>query len=1022
MKRPDGGASPAVSAAGAGAVAVAGDATAPIATQIVAEGAAVAGHNIQVGYAGGDVTVLLDRVDYRLELCRPAPVVPVRLPRAQQGPSFLLDPHRQVVDYRPRPVEEERLRAWRDECDELLSVLLLHGAGGAGKTRLASRFASGCYGRQWMVVQAVEKNPRLTAGETKPLADNVPLLVVVDYAERWRLSVLTSMIESLALDHPGRRVRVLLLARPQFGWWESVSAQLDGVGVDQDPPLGLGDFTTDPAARRAAYADATAAFAARLGAPSEPVTAPADLDDVAYASPLTLHMAALAAVWACVEGQAPPERAGLSRYLLGHEERYWSATTDVTGARVEEIRRAVFVATLFGPAPDEVTACALVRRARLADGDAAAHRLLDVHGRLYPPLASAEASTVELFTPLRPDRLGEDFVAAHLAHPLAGQLLRSLLTDEPTGPDAAAVRRSLIVLAAAAARHDTARTALFDRLAERPRLVVHATAPLLDLVTAHAPRPLAVAVYRELPRFNTDLSRAAHDLARRLLDTLPADAPPADRAAHLQTLGMRLSHLGRWEEGLACAEETVAIRRRLAEADPAAHLPALAMALHSLGTHLLDVGRSAQALPVSRQAVDLFRELATADPDEHGPELALVLNSLGIVLSRLGRHAEALAISREAVDLFRELAANDPDEYLSGLAMVQHNLGIRLSRLGRNEEALALGRENVELYRHLVDVDPAAHLPEFALALTGLGARLSHLGRQEEALVPTEEAAAIYRRLAETVPAANLPHLALALRNLGIQLSKLGRYEEALIRTREAAAIYQRLAQSLPAAHLGRLASALKELGGLLARLGRWDEALDVSRDSVEAYRWLAEADRAAHLMDYAIALNNLGTQLSRQGRDDEAVAPIEESVTIHRRLADHDPDHLPYLASSLNNLGHRLFAIGRVLQSVTPTREAVIIRRQLAEVNPPAHLLGLIETLHGIVRVRTSRGLDLPGALAAAEELVTIYEALARRSPAYADDLHAARRAVADVVDRLRQGEEAAEWPVGQVEPPRHR
>lgn len=71
-------------------------------------------------------------------------------------------------------------------------------------------------------------------------------------------------------------------------------------------------------------------------------------------------------------------------------------------------------------------------------------------------------------------------------------------------------------------------------------------------------------------------------------------------------------------------------------------------------------------------------------------------------------------------------------------------------------------------------------------------------------------------------------------------------------------------------------------------------------------------------------------------------MAPIEESVTIHRRLAESNPGHLPYLASPLNNLGHRL-------------------------------------TLWGIVRVRTSRGVDLPGALAAAEEMVAIYELLSR-------------------------------------------
>jgi len=59
------------------------------------EGAFIGGHNIQIGPASGDITLILDRPGYRLELLGPS--APPRIPRAQRLPSHLLDAQREVV-------------------------------------------------------------------------------------------------------------------------------------------------------------------------------------------------------------------------------------------------------------------------------------------------------------------------------------------------------------------------------------------------------------------------------------------------------------------------------------------------------------------------------------------------------------------------------------------------------------------------------------------------------------------------------------------------------------------------------------------------------------------------------------------------------------------------------------------------------------------------------------------------------------------------------------------------------------
>lgn len=95
-----------------------------------------------------------------------------------------------------------------------------------------------------------------------------PLLVVVDYGERWQLNVLTRLVESLPLDYPHRRVRVLLLARPGPGVWDAIAAELDRSGVDLPDPIPLAGL--DVPDRAAAFTDAATVLAQRLQVSAPP--------------------------------------------------------------------------------------------------------------------------------------------------------------------------------------------------------------------------------------------------------------------------------------------------------------------------------------------------------------------------------------------------------------------------------------------------------------------------------------------------------------------------------------------------------------------------------------------------------------------------------------------------------------------------------------------------------------------------------------------------------------------------------
>ena len=174
-----------------------------------------------------------------------------------------------------------RLCDWANDPDEPLSVLLVHGPGGAGKTRLASQLASSAPAG-WAVAEAAE-NPT-TLPPAPPLSsriDSPALLVIVDYADRWQLDTLTRLIANLPLDYPDRQIRVLLLARPGSGLWKNLTSKLLRSPADLPEPLPLDEFTLD---RRAAFDEAVTAFAGQLEVAAQQLEPPPDLADEAQTS------------------------------------------------------------------------------------------------------------------------------------------------------------------------------------------------------------------------------------------------------------------------------------------------------------------------------------------------------------------------------------------------------------------------------------------------------------------------------------------------------------------------------------------------------------------------------------------------------------------------------------------------------------------------------------------------------------------------------------------------------------------
>lgn len=925
-----------------------------------------------------------------------AHTVPEALARV---PSRLLAARHRVVPFFPRP-ESALLEAWRDQPSPGLSVRLVHAEGGSGKTRLAQEFAARSAEAGWAVALARHRSEVASAGAgDESLTVRPPgLVLVVDYAERWPLADLITLVRQHR-DAARDRLRILLLARPAGTWWQGLMHQFAKLDVLDVAAVKLEALPDIPETRAAVYTAARDRFAEIFAlADTASLGVPERLADPQFGLTLTVHMRALIDVDAASRGREPPsgsDQASLSSYLLDREYDHWRSSHDQGRGPVRstelQMSRAVYVAVLTRSLTPAAAAAALTR-ADAAATRAAADLLVEDHGRCYPPEDPGLA-----LDPLAPDRLGEDYLALSL--PGQEEEFGYYATDpwtitapglllkpaDANAEPAAYTRQAVSTLIEAAHRwpHVTARH-VGPLLRRSPDLALAAGSAALTRLSDLPSLDLGVLESIEscLPdhaHIDLDLGSAAV-FARLIRHRLARTTEPAERAALFTQLGWRYGNAGLHEQALSATTQAVDQYRALSKTDPRTYLPHLAVALGNLGGRLALAGSRAQAVESAQEAVSLYRDLSQLRPAIYLPDFAAALNGLSNRLADAGRWNEALAPAREAVRLRRQQAETEPDRYERSLAIALTSLGIRYSQAGLSAQALGPAREAVAMLRTLVQANPPAHHPDLARALNSLGNRLLELGRRQEALEATREAVEIRREIAAINPGAHHDSLAMELNNLGTQYARLGHKEESLAATQEAVDLFRALVSQNPAAHLPGLASALDNLGSRLHQLGHTEQALAPTREAVRLLRTLAQEEPAAHAPDLARAVTNIGIKLTLAGRVLEASGPAQEAVDLYRTLTE-NPDsakHLPGLATALQALSTLYARKERPDQALSPAREAVAVQRRLAANNPAVHLPALAKALNslGICLTHAGRPRDAAPLMDEAVEIYTQLEA----------------------------------------------
>ena len=242
---------------------------------------------------------------------------PERALTPDDPPSLFLREEHQVVQFSAREKELEVLENWARDIGGKVSLALLTGGPGCGKSRLARRLCELALGGGWNdpwlagTIDLSELPDPETIGIAaatsifEPLMEwRGPVLIVVDYVERQATYLEAILKAANHADRGQHQFRILLTSRSEGEWWELLRAKFDRDLPEDNPFEGalrvaLASLTQGDEAHAEEFQRSFAAFQNMLSGDEEaarpaPPQAPQFKGQI---EALDVHMAALLAAY-----------------------------------------------------------------------------------------------------------------------------------------------------------------------------------------------------------------------------------------------------------------------------------------------------------------------------------------------------------------------------------------------------------------------------------------------------------------------------------------------------------------------------------------------------------------------------------------------------------------------------------------------------------------------------------------------------------------------------------------------------
>jgi tetratricopeptide (TPR) repeat protein len=278
-----------------------------------------------------------------------------------------------------------------------------------------------------------------------------------------------------------------------------------------------------------------------------------------------------------------------------------------------------------------------------------------------------------------------------------------------------------------------------------------------------------------------DLARSLGQVGELLGATGANAAPPNSLQTGAPALSQLLSTTGDNAGALAAYEEQRDLAERLAAehaTDPVRVV--LAQCYHRIGYVLLKTGKHEQALVWYRKALAIRQKLADANPavTDFQRSLSATHTAIGSLLSETEKTEEALTEYGKALAIQEKLADANPavTDFQLILAYSEYNMGLVLRDTGKPEDAQTALRRALSILQRLADANPAVTELQYMLAKThtNIGILLAAAGTPEEAMNSFLKALALFQKVADANPAVTEFQVHLTWFTSRSRLSKFG--------------------------------------------------------------------------------------------------------------------------------------------------------------------------------------------------------------------------------------------------------
>ena len=650
---------------------------------------------------------------------------------------------------------------WAVSSQEPISIRLLTGDGGVGKTRLALELCRRMVGMGWHAGFLTGDCTSSQAPKILNLIESAdkPCCIVIDYAET-RQPLLLAMLKSLLAGKEKVTVRLLLLARDGGEWWGALPAKDSTCESLLDGPASSGPFLMprlhdSEFDRREAYRLAITTFAAVLNI-NPPEHLP-DLGDEHFSLPLYIQMAALMAL----RGERPKSAEALPRALVNHERRYWGKALGSLGPDGGELERQAALLMTLATLSNNIATVRSIEEIwkHIGEDKKYIKHIFRTLSPLYPDRQGLQG--------LRPDLIGEALVAQTLLGFTGSSLLGAVFSK-----GGARVRQACLTVLARLLRNRTDVSIMLEDV-----LVENFLVCADDLVTVciETPSQLPLIVERAFLRLsNTQQWQVTGILSSRFkyenfplagLAVLVANSNVNKRAElylkktsldnaemHADALGvlsLALNRQGSDDEALLTSEKTLNIFRELALIKPQRFKQGLAGALNNHSNRLASMGRAEDALILSEEALSIYKEVVLSDPENVNPRMAATLDNFANFSDDLGNTEAALKAAKEALLIYAELPLTKSEKSKSDMAGSLNNYATYLVALGRFEEALDASRQALDMMHELTKDRPERYKPHLGNSIHNYSFALASYGDFREAAFQANKALAIFQDLAE---------------------------------------------------------------------------------------------------------------------------------------------------------------------------------------------------------------------------------------------------------------------------------